>query len=235
MVHSPFRRLVDFYFPCLMGLGVMLWGSAVLADQVETVAGDRYVGRVVSLGSDTLVLQSEVLGTVKLPRALITTISLDARPLTENTNMIRSAFSLPPRSNAVARVAQAAPANANPTNQFNLAMKQLSSNSNVISQVQDQFLAGAGPEAQGKFNELVAGLLSGKLGVNDLRAQAKTTLDQARAAQKEMGDEGGSSLESYLSILEGFLKETAPAVDTTNPPVIAITEKTTVPKTDKDE
>ena len=105
----------------------------------------------------------------------------------------------------------------------------------MISQVQDQFLAGAGPEAQGKFNELVAGLLSGKLGVNDLRAQAKTTLDQARAAQKEMGDDGGSSLESYLSILEGFLKETAPAVDTTNPPVIAITEKTTVPKTDKDE
>jgi hypothetical protein len=207
--------------------------GSVLGDQVETITGDRYVGRVVSLGSDTLVLQSEVLGTVKLPRGRITTITLDARPLVESTNVIRSMSTPPTRSGAAAKVAQAPPTS--PTNDFNLAMKQLSSNSNVISQVQQQFLAGAGPEAEGKFNELVAGLLSGKLGVNELRAQAKTTLDQARAAQKELGDEGGSSMESYLSILEGFLKESAPAVEMTNAPASAGSIKAIIPKLDSDE
>jgi len=40
--------------------------SAAAADQIEMANGDRYVGRVVSLGADTLTLQSEVLGTLKL-------------------------------------------------------------------------------------------------------------------------------------------------------------------------
>ena len=180
------------------------WG-----DQVETVTGDRYVGRVVSLGEDKLVLQSEILGTVKLPRSRIANITLgtSTSTLAQPTNAIRITPALS-RSNVTSKAAHPASTNL----QFDAAIRQLGTNSSVISQVQEQFLAGAGPEAQGKFNELVSGLLSGKLGVNELRAQAKTTLDQARAAQKELGDESGS-LDSYLAILEGFLKESAPPAD----------------------
>src|SRR6266702_4560980 len=46
------------------------------ADQVETQSGDRYVGKVLSVNADTLVLQSEVLGTVRLPRAKVAQIIL---------------------------------------------------------------------------------------------------------------------------------------------------------------
>jgi hypothetical protein len=94
-------------------------------------------------------------------------------------------------------------------------LSQLGSNSNIINQVQQQLLSGAGPEAQTKFNELIAGLLSGKLGVNELRTEARSTLDKARSARNELGEEG-SSLDSYLAILEGFLKETEPALSDTN-------------------
>src|SRR5690349_14490374 len=47
----------------------------VRADQIQMQNGDQYFGRVLSLSSDTLTLQSEVLGTIKLPRSRIGAIN----------------------------------------------------------------------------------------------------------------------------------------------------------------
>jgi hypothetical protein len=199
----------------------------VRGDQVEMLNGDRYVGHVVSLGSDTLVIQSEFLGALKLPRTRIATISLEPHNLGGDTNTIRSAQSLA-RTNTAPKRTQAAQSTV--TNQFDTVMRQLGANSNVISQVERQFLAGAGPQAQAKFNDLLGGLLSGRLGVNELRTEAKSTLEQARSARKELGEEGGSSLDSYLAILENFLKETEPTVEPTNSTTSAISAK---PKAEK--
>ena len=82
---------------------------------------------------------------------------------------------------------------------------------NLIQQVQTQFLSEASPEAKDKFNELVGGLLSGKLTVNDIRAQAQAAADQVRAAKRDGGDNAGLALDGYLAILDQFLSETAPA------------------------
>jgi hypothetical protein len=212
-------------------LAALLLAGTVFGDQVETVTGDRYVGQVLSLGKDTLVLQSEVLGTLKLPRGQISTITFGSQSVMPTTNGMRLAPNVSTRPKVALKASQATSTN---TSQFDAMIRQLGANSNVISKVQEQFLAGSGPEAQGKFNELVSGLLSGKLGVNELRAEAKATLDQAKAAQKELGD-GGSSLDSYLSILEGFLKETAPSVEPTNSTVRASSPRTGTSKTDQDE
>lgn len=183
-------------------------------DQVEMVNGDRYVGRVVSLGSDILVIQNEFLGTLKLPRARISSIALESTPARGGTNALRVAPTLL-RSNRLAQISGRVSTNADPD--FASAIHELGSNSSVIQQVQQQFLAGAGPEAQTKFNDLVTGLMSGKVGVNELRTEAKNTLEQARSARKELGEEGGSSMDSYLAILESFLKESEPAIAPTNP------------------
>src|SRR5258707_11573164 len=51
------------------------------ADQVELQNGDHYVGRVVSLSGETLVLQSDVLGTLRLPRGKVASITLGAVPV----------------------------------------------------------------------------------------------------------------------------------------------------------
>jgi hypothetical protein len=231
-MRQPFHWVGGMSLRVPICLAALVFASAVFGDQVETVTGDRYVGRVLSLGKDTLVLQSEVLGTLKLPRAQVASITFGSQSVTPTTNGMRLAPETSMRPKVALKAAQTT--STNNAAQFDAMIRQLGANSNVISKVQEQFLAGSGPEAQGKFNELVSGLLSGKLGVNELRAEAKHTLDQAKAAQKELGD-GGSSLDSYLSILEGFLKETAPSIEPTNSTAHVSSPQTSAAKTNEDE
>jgi hypothetical protein len=73
-------------------------------------------------------------------------------------------------------------------------LKGMTVPTNLLQQVQQQFLSDAGPEANAKFNELLGGLLTGKLSVGDIRAQAKTAADQLRALQRESGEEGGDAM-----------------------------------------
>jgi hypothetical protein len=214
MRQPSYGRLISARVLCLSLLMTCLELLAN-ADQIEMSNGDRYIGRVVSLGNDTLVLQSEVLGTLKLPRSRIATISLGAAAPPAGTNGFHG-VALLSRTNRTAQLRALATTNSHPG--FNAAMHELNTNSSVIQQVQQQFLSGAGPEAQTKFNDLVSGLMSGKLGVNELRAEAKNTLAQAQNSRKELGEEGGAALDSYLAILEGFLKETEPATQGTNSP-----------------
>jgi hypothetical protein len=181
----------------------------LLADQVELQNGDRYVGHVLSLNANTVVLQSDVLGTLRLPRSKVAAITLDPQPVTNSpaplsptNHPVRPAVASPPRSGA-----DLAP-----------ALRQLGVSTNLIQQVQKQFLSGAGPEANNKFNELLGGLLSGKLSVDDIRAEAKSAADQLRTLQRESGEDAGFAASAYLAILDRFLKESAPATPTTNAP-----------------
>jgi len=198
----------------------LLCACSVSADQVDMSNGDRYVGRVLSLSGETLVLQSEVLGNLRLPRSRISTILLEPRAAVSgtSTNLTRFALAAPRSkfalgSNNVARAAGGTSTNASA--EFSAAMQQLGANSNMLHQVQEQFLSGAGPEAQAKFNDLMGGLLSGKVDLTGLRAEAKSTLDQAKKARGDMGEEGGM-IDSYLAILDSFLKETEPEAAVTN-------------------
>src|SRR5205085_5858437 len=110
------------------------------------------------------------------------------------------------RSNGIAK---GQPQALNPTNsaaEFSAALRQLGSQSNAVRQVQEQLLTGAGPEAQAKFNDLLGGLLSGKVDLDGLRAEARSTLEQAKKVRGDVGEEGAGMLDSYLSILDSFLR-----------------------------
>lgn len=203
----------------------LLWTGALRADQVETTNGDRYVGRVLSLSGETLLLQSEVLGTLRLPRSRISTITLQPQATSvSGTNLARFTLTAP-RSKLASgtnRVQGAsAVASTNASTEFAAMIQQLGANSNVLRQVQDQFITGAGPEAQSKFNDLLGGLLSGKVDLAGLREQARSTLDQARKVRGDLGEEGGGMMDSYLAILDSFLKETEsdPAATNSTPAV----------------
>jgi len=150
-----------------------------------------------------------VLGTLRLPRAKVAVITLEAGPAT-----ISPAPSSP--TNGPAQAASTAPTNA--AVKLSPAFAQLGASTNLIQQVQKQFLSGAGPEANDTFNELLGGLMSGKLSVEDIRAQAQSAADQLRALQRESGEESGFAASAYLSILDHFLKETASAGSATNVP-----------------
>lgn len=76
----------------------------------------------------------------------------------------------------------------------------------AIEQVQRDFLSTATPEANDMFQQMVQGLASGKLSVDDLRAQARDSLKQLRELQAEIGEEDDNPLlQSYVGVLERFI------------------------------
>jgi uncharacterized protein len=180
------------------------------ADQVEMQNGDRYAGQVVSLNTNTVVLQSDALGTLRLPRANVAAITIGPGPAL-NLPRLPSLTNDPARTPFLART--------NGARNVSPALRQLGTNTNLIQQVQKQYLSGAGPEANDKFNDLLGGLMSGRLSVDDIRAEAKSAADQLRALKREGGEEAGLAADAYLAILDHFLKETAPpAGSATNAP-----------------
>ena len=51
--------------------------------------------------------------------------------------------------------------------------------------------------------------MSGKLDVNDIRAEAASAANQIRALKRDLGDDAGWAMDGYLAILDTFLRETA--------------------------
>jgi hypothetical protein len=190
-----------------------------MADQVQMKNGDQYYGDVVSLNKDTLVIQSDVLGTTRLPRSKVGFIEFGVGPVVHPP---LNSISTP--TNRVAN--PSALTDTNGASDFQATLQKLGGSSNLMHKVEAQFLNDASPEAKNKFNELVGGLLSGKLSVNDIRAQAQTTADQVRSLRKDMGDDAGSLIDGYLAILDTFLKETAPPnTSATNAPGTGVRPK----------
>ncbi len=176
----------------------LLTRFCVTADQIDMQNGDRYVGRLLSFTNDTLVLQSDVLGTVRLPRTKVASVVLGSTTVTNLAG-------LPAQTNQLHLPPQQSKTGAN----ISGALRQ-SGATNIMQQVQQQFLSGASPEANQKFNEMAEGLLSGKLNVTDIRAEAVAAADQLRKLKHDSGDDAGA-LDGYLTILDNFLRETAPA------------------------
>lgn len=188
---------------CLARLGavVILFVSMIwlCADQIEMQNGDHYLGKVISLSTNTVILQSDVLGTVTLPRSKIALLTLGS---SVSTNLP----GLPAVSNGQLHAPPVPPAN---TPKLPAVAKEPGANKHLIQQVQSQYLSEATPEARQKFNQMAGGLLTGRLTVNDIRKEAKSAADQLRALRADAGDDTGM-VDSYLAILDNFLKESAP-------------------------
>ena len=182
-------------------LVLSLGATWLCADQIEMQNGDRYLGKVLSLTTDQLVIQSDVLGKLTLPRDKVALIALGA---TAKTNGIRAA------SATSAQVSTPADAPTNPNPDLSGALRSLGSNTNMAQQVREQLLAGAGAEANKKFDELLSGLASGNLNLDGIRSEAKSAASQLRALKKELGPDASEPLDAYLEILDSFLKEATP-------------------------
>ena len=184
------------------------------ADLVEMQNGDRYSGKVLSVSADTVVLESEVLGIINVPRKKVATLMIGANAATPNTatNIARVSVS----TNLPAAVPAAALANTNVD--LSAAFRNLGANTNFIGQIRQQMLAG-NSEAASNYDKLVSGLMTGKLNLDDLRREAKSSADQLRELKRDLGPDAGDSIDAYLSVLDNFLKETAaePASATPTP------------------
>ena len=184
--------------------------SSALADEVVMQNGDHYYGKVMSLTTNSLLLQSEMLGSVNLPRAKVRLVTFG---VSAPTNSVRSA----PLTTNSSRLPVAV--NTNKTSDLSAALRSLKGDTNLVRQIQADYLGGATPEANQKFNQTLNGLASGKLTINDLRAEARTAADQLRAFKRELGEDAGSELDGYLDVLDRFLRETESSVPATKKPV----------------
>jgi len=173
------------------------------ADVLEMQNGDRYSGKVISVSPATVVLTNEVLGQITLPRGRVASLSIGT-----NTAVPKAAVALaqPVSTNLSAVTAPAVVANTN--TDLSAAFRQLGANTNFVGQIRQQMLAG-NPEAVSKYNELVNGLLSGRLSMGDIRQQAQSAAAQLREMKRELGPETDEALDGYLQILDSFIKETA--------------------------
>lgn len=174
------------------------------ADQVEMQNGDRYFGKVLSVTADTVVLESEVLGRINVPRKKVASLAFGTNAVAPQVATPVAPVSVPTNLPTAASVAALVRTNANRS----AALRDLGANTNSIRQIRDQMLAGS-PEAAGKYDELINGLMSGKMDMNDLRREAQSSADQLRALKGELGPEAGDLLDAYLDVLDNFLKETA--------------------------
>lgn len=167
----------------------------VTADVVECDNGDRYHGKVLSMDEKQVTLQNEIAGTLRIPRQRIVSLSFRDKAVAQPAAVPR----VPGTNSAVARPGAV---------QFDAA---------AVQKVQNEMLAGATPEAQQMFNEMVQGMASGKLNVADIQRQAQNTLKELRSMQSELGnDETTELLNSYAAILENFVRQ-VPAQSATRP------------------
>ena len=174
------------------------------ADQVEMQNGDRYFGKVLSVSADTVVLESEVLGKINVPRKKVASLAFGTNAAAPKASTHVAPVSVPTNLPTAASLAALASTNAD----LSAAFRNLGANTNFVRQIREQMLAGS-PEAASNYDELVSGLMSGKLNMNDLRREAKSSADQLRALKRDLGPEAGVSLNAYLEVLDNFLKETA--------------------------
>jgi len=186
----------------------LLTGGAAFfcaGDQVDMQNGDRYLGKIVSLNGSEVVFQSEVLGTVRFPRAKVSQLTLGT-----NAPFRLSATNRPGQLLGVAAVPTAT---TNSIPELSKLLRQYTTDTNLMQQIEGQLQGSGGSEARAKFNEMMGGLLTGRLNVSDIRREAQSAAAQLRALKRELGDDTGWGLDGYLSILDNFVKETAPAAN----------------------
>lgn len=167
----------------ILFLAAIFGVATARADLLSMVNGDRYHGAIQLVNEKEVHLQSEILGLIKIPRAKVTAIQFG------DVKEVAPAPAVAPKAAA-----------AGTTNEFVFDPK-------AIEKVQQEFLGTATPEANAMFSEMLQGLSSGKISVNDIRAQAAETLKQLKELQAELGEEGDNPLlATYGSILEKFVR-----------------------------
>jgi hypothetical protein len=177
------------------------------ADQVVMQNGDTYNGKVLSVTTNAVVLQNDNLGSVTLARSKITSISFENRTAKGSSQAA---------SSTGIQIGQPVTAQTNASSDLTTALHGIGDQTNLIQQVQSQFLGSAGPDAVNKFNELLNGLSTGKIDLNGLQAEAQSAADQLRSLAKDLGPDTSGVMDSYLAILDNFLQEAAAANVPTN-------------------
>lgn len=192
-------------------LSFMVAGAALTlaalanADTIQLVNGDNVSGKILSVDDKAVKLQSEVFGQLTIERGKIAAIFFgDAAPPKNNANNTSPIANLQ---------AQAKPPQ--PGQDVLDQLRNQGLDPATLQDIKKAFPLLTQPGAGKYFDESVAGLMSGKIGVQDIRKDAMKVIDEVNKLEKELGPQATQALRPYLSILENFVQRTEPAA----PPV----------------
>jgi len=173
------------------------------ADEVNMENGDRYFGTVLSVSAETVVLKSEILGVLNVPRKKVASLAFG-----NDATAPKTATAAAPTSGSTNLPAGTPPAILPDTKMdLSAALRDLGTNTNFIGQIREQFLAD-NPGAASNYDALVGSLINGTLNLEDLRREARSSVAQLRELKRDLGPEAASSIDAYLEVLDNFLKET---------------------------
>ena len=199
----------------LICAGIVYWFATAFglrADVLVMQNGDRYSGKVLAVSADTVVLNSEILGKINVPRRKVANLAFGTNAAAPQATDVLA----PAAVNAPAAAAPPALVLAGTNLDLSAALRQLGANTNFIGQIRQQMFAG-NPQAAGRFDEMVNGLFTGQMNLDDLRRQAQSSAAQLRALKRELGPDADDALDGYLKILDAFVNE-APAGPANQPP-----------------
>ncbi len=182
----------------MLALSVPAWG-----DTIVLINGDSITGKVVSLSGDTLELESPILGTLTLQRDKVASVTLGDRPVAA-AQPLAAVPVLPNRTQPTAQN----PATASPQEVVE-QLQKYGIDPKTLGKVKEVIPLQQAPGAQSYFNDTLSGLMSGKLGVGDIRRDAVNARDQLLDLKKELGP-NGAALDGYLAILENFIQKSEP-------------------------
>ncbi|HIG28238.1 MAG TPA: hypothetical protein EYQ50_10720 [Verrucomicrobiales bacterium] len=217
----PLRRIVFSARTLIRPALILLFGLQLnlQGELIEMINGDRYQGKLVSVNRTTVYLNSDIQGDVKLPRSKVAaiyfnfneTLTITGAGVTKSLKTpgvkISPSKAVQIRSAAGSGVALKRSGAASETGKVLKQIQTKGINSELIQQVQKQFLGQGGPEAQANFNDMLQGLMDGSIDMNGLKVQARSAAQSIRSLKSELGDDVGPMFDGYLRILEAFLKE----------------------------
>jgi len=200
------------YFPAMRanflfvtsGLVFMFVAAPVLrADEVDMQNGDRYSGKVLSVSADTVVLDSEMLGKINVPRKKVANLTFGSNAAAPKTTANAAPASVSTNPPMLKLTAPSLGTNVD----LSAAFSNLGTNTNFVGQIRQQMLVG-NPDAASNYDAMISGLMSGAMSMDDLRRQAQSAADQLREMKREAGAQADPSFDAYLEVLDNFLKET---------------------------
>jgi heme/copper-type cytochrome/quinol oxidase subunit 1 len=139
----------------LICAGIVYWFATAFglrADVLVMQNGDRYSGKVLAVSADTVVLNSEILGKINVPRRKVANLAFGTNAAAPQATAVLA----PAAVNAPAAAAPPALVLAGTNLDLSAALRQLGANTNFIGQIRQQMFAG-NPQAAGRFDEMVNG------------------------------------------------------------------------------
>jgi len=189
---------------------MLVFVAQLSADTIRLINGDSVSGEVVSLNAKELKLKSEILGEITIARSKIATIQFGDAPAPQPVAGAEAApqYNIPKLPAVTREQAQYSGQGGSVED----AVKQLQNGGvdpEAVKQITRNLPGFASPEVQKYFNNTLGGLASGKLNVQDIRADAIRARDQLIDLKKDLGPEA-AALDGYLGILNHFIAETEP-------------------------